>query len=183
MARWRGKCYVSRRQPNTCVGRTGEPNLFTTALPGMAAGVGFNHHYLLGQRLPGKASASLGRLHSGLHGKLTSATKLISDIFWYLPLQIMSFFTLIIVLLVLSPKNTGHEVFQTFGVDVTSTVALEIVASQAFIFYSLLGSDSTAHMAEETQHVSSSNECAQPGQKRTSLVDDAIITPLSCCIC
>ena len=65
---------------------------------------------------------------------------------------VLAFVSIVIVLLVLSPKLTGSEVFQTFtpssqlGTDGT----LSLISAQVLLFYSFLGSDSTAHMAEET---------------------------------
>ena len=64
----------------------------------------------------------------------------------------MAFITILVVLLVLSPKTTGSEVFQTFGSDLGQAGSLELVSAQVLVFYSLLGSDATAHMAEETKH-------------------------------
>lgn len=77
----------------------------------------------------------------------------------YLPLlegfvlcfMVMAFIAIVVTLLVLSPKLSSAEVFQSFP-QLDSTGILELIASQVFLFYSLLGSDSTAHMAEETQH-------------------------------
>lgn len=66
--------------------------------------------------------------------------------------MVMAFISIVIVLAVLSPKQTGSEVFQTFGSNLGSTGALELFSAQVLLFYSLVGSDSTAHMAEETQH-------------------------------
>lgn len=66
---------------------------------------------------------------------------------------VVAFVAIVIVLLVLAPtKLSGSEVFQTFSTDHSSTGTLEILAAQVLIFYSLLASDSSAHMAEETQH-------------------------------
>lgn len=67
---------------------------------------------------------------------------------------VMAFVSIVIVLLVLSPKQTGSEVFQTFtpSAELGSVGALELVAAQILLIYSLVASDSTAHMAEETQH-------------------------------
>lgn len=58
---------------------------------------------------------------------------------------------------VLSPKLSGSEVFQTFTPqsELSRTGTLELISTQALIFYSLLGSDSTAHMAEETRDAAS----------------------------
>ena len=64
----------------------------------------------------------------------------------------LAFIVLIAVPLALSPKLSGAQVFQTFGDSVGSTGMLEIMSAQILIYYSLLGSDSTAHMAEETEH-------------------------------
>ena len=58
---------------------------------------------------------------------------------------------MVIVLLVLSPKLTGSEVFQNFK-PLGPKSTLEMIAAQVLLLYSSLGSDSTAHMAEETQH-------------------------------
>jgi choline transport protein len=72
----------------------------------------------------------------------------------YLPLlegfvlcyMMTAFVSTIIVLLVLSPKLTSSEVFQSFASDLGRTEILELVANQVLMFYSLTGSDSTAHM-------------------------------------
>lgn len=57
-------------------------------------------------------------------------------------------------LVVISPKLTGNEVFQTFtsSQDLGHHGTLELVSAQTLIFYSFVASDSTAHMAEETRH-------------------------------
>lgn len=53
-----------------------------------------------------------------------------------------------------SPKLSGPEVFQTFTPrsELGYHGTLELISAQTLIFYSLLGSDGTAHMAEETRH-------------------------------
>lgn len=58
----------------------------------------------------------------------------------------MAFAAIIITILVLSPKNTGSEVFQTFTPTnaLGHTGTLELVAAQVLIFYSFVASDSTA---------------------------------------
>lgn len=55
---------------------------------------------------------------------------------------------------VMSPKLSGSEVFQTFTSDhdLGYYGTLELISAQALIFYSFVASDSTAHMAEETRH-------------------------------
>ena len=57
------------------------------------------------------------------------------------------------MLVVLSPKQSGHEVFQTFAPnsELGYYGTLELVSAQVLIFYSFVASDSTAHMAEETR--------------------------------
>ncbi|KAK3679543.1 hypothetical protein LTR78_001104 [Recurvomyces mirabilis] len=67
---------------------------------------------------------------------------------------IMAFVSIVIVYLVLSPKLSGSEVFQTFTPqsELGSVGTLELVSAQVLIFYSFVASDSTAHLAEETQH-------------------------------
>ncbi|KAF2722515.1 putative GABA permease [Polychaeton citri CBS 116435] len=67
---------------------------------------------------------------------------------------VMVFISIVIVLLVLSPKLTGSEVFQTFtpSSELGTSGGLELVAAQVLLLYSLVASDSAAHMAEETQH-------------------------------
>ena len=64
----------------------------------------------------------------------------------------LAFIVLVAVPLALSPKLTAAQVFQTFGDNVGSAGMLEIMSAQILVYYSLLGSDSTAHMAEETEH-------------------------------
>lgn len=64
----------------------------------------------------------------------------------------LAFIVLVAVPLALSPKLTAAQVFQTFGGNLGSTGLLEIMSAQILVYYSLLGSDSTAHMAEETEH-------------------------------
>lgn len=72
-------------------------------------------------------------------------------------LTIMVFVAIVIVLLVLSPKLTGSQVFQTFTPtsELGSVGLLELFSAQVLLIYSLVASDSTAHMAEETQHAAS----------------------------
>jgi len=65
--------------------------------------------------------------------------------------MLVAFFSLVVVLLVLSPKISGAEVFQSFTPDLGSVGTLELISAQILLFYSLLGSDSTAHMAKETE--------------------------------
>lgn len=67
---------------------------------------------------------------------------------------ILTFIAIVIVLLVLSPKQTGAEVFQTFTPSsvLGTDGMLSLIGAQVLIYYSFIGSDSTAHMAEETQH-------------------------------
>jgi amino acid transporter len=69
----------------------------------------------------------------------------------------MAFISIVVVLLVLSPKVTASEVFQTFtpASELGTTGMLGLIASQVLLIYSLVASDSTAHMAEETQHAAS----------------------------
>ena len=68
-------------------------------------------------------------------------------------ITIASFIVIVVVLLVMSPKLTGSEVFQTFtpSSELGSRGTLELISAQILIFYSLVASDSTAHMAEETR--------------------------------
>jgi hypothetical protein len=65
-----------------------------------------------------------------------------------LSFMVLAFVGVIATLLVLSPKLSGSEVFQSFtpSSELGSRQALELVASQLGIFYSFLGSDSTVHM-------------------------------------
>ena len=72
-------------------------------------------------------------------------------------LTIMVFVAIVIVLLVLSPKASASEVFQTFTPtsELGSVGLLELISAQVLLIYSLVASDSTAHMAEETQHAAS----------------------------
>ena len=72
-------------------------------------------------------------------------------------ITIMAFVSIVIVLLVLSPKQTASEVFQTFTPEseLGTPGMLRLIASQVLLVYSLVASDSTAHMAEETQHAAS----------------------------
>ena len=72
-------------------------------------------------------------------------------------ITIMAFVSIVIVLLVLSPKISSNEVFQTFtpASELGSSGMLELIAAQVLLIYSLVASDSTAHMAEETQHAAS----------------------------
>jgi amino acid transporter len=69
-------------------------------------------------------------------------------------ITIMAFVAIVIVLLVLSPKESGSEVWQTFTPqpELGSDGMLSLIAAQVLLIYSLVASDSTAHMAEETQH-------------------------------
>lgn len=83
--------------------------------------------------------------------------------------MLFGFVAIIVTLLVMSPKLSGSEVFQTFTAADSGSDMLELIASQALIIYCLIGkfinssdalctqlivntgSDSTAHLAEETQ--------------------------------
>lgn len=69
-------------------------------------------------------------------------------------ITIMAFVAIVIVLLVLSPKVSGSDVWQTFTPqsELGSGGMLSLIAAQVLLIYSLVASDSTAHMAEETQH-------------------------------
>lgn len=63
-------------------------------------------------------------------------------------ITIMAFVSIVIVLLVLSPKLTGSEVFQSFtpSVELGSAGFLELMSAQVLLVFSILASDSTAHM-------------------------------------
>ena len=72
-------------------------------------------------------------------------------------IKIFAFVAIVIVLLVLSPKVSGNEVFQTFTPQskLGWGAILSLIAAQVLLIYSLVASDSTAHMSEDTQHVAS----------------------------
>lgn len=68
---------------------------------------------------------------------------------------VVAFAAVLIVLWVLSPKLSASDVFSTFTNDGGwSSLGLSMVAGQSVSVYLLIGSDSSAHMAEETQGAS-----------------------------
>ena len=76
----------------------------------------------------------------------------------YLPLlegfiaayMIIVFFSVVITLLVLSPKNSAEVVFQSFEPIVGGTNGImAVLASQELLFFSLLGSDSAVSIPGE----------------------------------
>ena len=72
-----------------------------------------------------------------------------------LVMHIFGFATVLIVLWVLSPKNTANEVFFTFeNSGGWSTTGLSMLVGQVTSIYGLIGSDGAAHMAEETKDAS-----------------------------
>lgn len=69
--------------------------------------------------------------------------------------HILGFIAVLVVLWVLSPKNTAHEVFFTFENNGGwSTIGLSMLVGQVTSIYGLIGSDGAAHMAEETKDAS-----------------------------
>jgi choline transport protein len=65
----------------------------------------------------------------------------------------LAFFPIIIVILVLAPKTTDEKVFLTFTDNGSGwpTVAWATLVGQVSSMFSVLGSDSVAHMAEEVE--------------------------------
>lgn len=69
--------------------------------------------------------------------------------------HVFGFATVLIVLWVLSPRNTAREVFSSFeNSGGWSTTALSMLVGQVTSIYGLIGSDGAAHMAEETRDAS-----------------------------
>lgn len=69
--------------------------------------------------------------------------------------HIFGFAAVLIVLWVLSPKNTASEVFTNFANDGGwSSIGLSMLVGQVTTIYGLIGSDGAAHMAEETKDAS-----------------------------
>lgn len=72
-----------------------------------------------------------------------------------LVLHIFGFAAVLIVLWILSPKNSAHDVFTTFeNSGGWSTMGLSMLVGQVTSIYGLIGSDGAAHMAEETKDAS-----------------------------
>lgn len=72
-----------------------------------------------------------------------------------LVLHVFGFATVIVVLWVLSPKNTADDVFFTFdNSGGWSSTGLSMLVGQVTSIYGLIGSDGAAHMAEETKDAS-----------------------------
>ncbi|KAK5125315.1 hypothetical protein LTR85_000424 [Meristemomyces frigidus] len=66
--------------------------------------------------------------------------------------HIFGFAAVLIVLWVLSPKNTAHEVFTNFENNGGwQSMGLSMLVGQVTSIYGLIGSDGAAHMAEETK--------------------------------
>lgn len=69
--------------------------------------------------------------------------------------HIFGFATVLIVLWILSPKNSAHTVFTNFeNSGGWSTTGLSMLVGQVTSIYGLIGSDGAAHMAEETKNAS-----------------------------
>ena len=69
--------------------------------------------------------------------------------------HVFGFATVLIVLWVLSPRNTVSEVFTSFeNSGGWSSMALSMLVGQVTSIYGLIGSDGAAHMAEETRDAS-----------------------------
>lgn len=68
-----------------------------------------------------------------------------------------AFFPIIIIILVLAPKTTPRAVFLTFSDNGANwpTVAWATLVGQVSAMFSVLGSDSVAHMAEEVEEAGS----------------------------
>ncbi|KAF2718641.1 amino acid transporter [Polychaeton citri CBS 116435] len=67
----------------------------------------------------------------------------------------MAFMAFMVVLWVLAPRLTTTEVFQTIQKGSGwGTLGLSLLASQSAVMFLLVGSDATAHMAEETKKAS-----------------------------
>lgn len=67
----------------------------------------------------------------------------------------ISFLVFIVVLWTLPPHLTAAEVFQTFEASTGWGLGLSMLTSQSNLLFLIIGSDSTAHMAEETRNASS----------------------------
>lgn len=69
--------------------------------------------------------------------------------------HIFGFAAVLVVLWVLSPKNTAHEVFFNFKNNGGwQSIGLGMLVGQVTSIYGLIGSDGAAHMAEETKEAS-----------------------------
>ncbi|KXT11644.1 hypothetical protein AC579_7030 [Pseudocercospora musae] len=72
-----------------------------------------------------------------------------------LVLHIFGFATVLIVLWILSAKNSAYQVFTTFeNSGGWSSIGLSMLVGQVTSIYGLIGSDGAAHMAEETKDAS-----------------------------
>ncbi|KAK6074251.1 choline transport protein (amino acid permease) [Seiridium cupressi] len=68
--------------------------------------------------------------------------------------HIAGFFVVIIALLVLCPKNSGHDVFADFESSGGYSIGTAYLISQVSVMYCNLGSDSVVHISEEVQDAS-----------------------------
>lgn len=69
--------------------------------------------------------------------------------------HIFGFAAVLIVLWILSPKNSAHTVFTNFQNEgAWSTIGLSVLVGQVTTIYGLVGSDGAAHMVEETKDAS-----------------------------
>jgi amino acid transporter len=72
---------------------------------------------------------------------------------------IVVFFSVVITLLVLSPKNSAKVVFQSFEPIIGGTNGImAVLASQVLLFFSLLGSDSVISISGEVYKAQITND-------------------------
>lgn len=71
-----------------------------------------------------------------------------------LALYTVAYLSILITILVLSPKLTSSEVFQDFKPYDSLITTRELIPAQVFLFYAIGGFDSAAHLAEETRSAS-----------------------------
>lgn len=69
-------------------------------------------------------------------------------------LVIVAYISVMVTMVVLSPKLSGTEVFTNFEPYDASVTTLEVIPAQVFLFFCLGGFDSCVHLAEETQNAS-----------------------------